>query len=107
VDLESAAGEKSDFGLRFSGYVRVPSTDVYVFSVNSDDGTRLRIGGRDVVRNDGVHGMTEGRGEIALEEGWHTIELVYFQGTGGLGLQVRYEGPGFAQRPIPKNVLGH
>jgi hypothetical protein len=106
MDLECAAGEKSDFGLRFRGFIRVPTTDVYVFSVNSDDGTRLRIGGRDVVRNDGVHGMTEVRGEIALEEGWHPIELVYFQGTGGLGLQVTWEGPGFLQRPIPKDALG-
>jgi hypothetical protein len=107
LDLECAAGERSEFGLWFRGYLRVPATDVYAFFVNSDDGARLRIGGRDVVVNDGVHGMTERRGEVALEEGWHPVELFYFQGGGGLGLQVDYEGPGFGQRPIPKDAFGH
>jgi hypothetical protein len=105
--LECAQGEKADFGLRFTGYLQVPNTDVYVFYVNSDDGTRLRIGGKDVVLNDGVHGMTEIRGEIALEAGWHAIELIYFQGTGGQGLEVTWEGPGFPQSPIPKEALQH
>ncbi len=105
LDLECARGEKIDFGLRFTGFIQVPSSDVYVFYVNSDDGTRLRIGGQDVIVNDGVHGMTEVRGEIALAAGWHPIELVYFQGTGGRGLQVAYEGPGFLQKPIPEDAL--
>jgi hypothetical protein len=107
IDLESAQGEKIDFGLRFTGYIRIPQTDVYVFSVNSDDGTRLRIGGKEVVLNDGVHGMTEIHGEIALEAGWHPIELIYFQGTGGLGLQITWEGPGFLAGPIPAQALAH
>lgn len=107
LDLACTQGEKSDFGLRFSGYIEIPQTDVYVLYVNSDDGTRLRIDGQDFVVNDVVHGMTEVKGEIALEAGWHSIELFYFQGTGGQGLQVGYEGPGFLPRPIPKEALRH
>jgi hypothetical protein len=80
---------------------------VYVFYVNSDDGARLRIGGKDVVVNDGVHGLTEVQGEVVLEAGWHPIELLYFQGTGGQGLQVTWEGPGFFQSPIAKEALQH
>jgi len=107
LGLQCAQGEKADFGLRFTGYIQIPKTDVYVFSVESDDGTRLRIGGKEVVLNDGVHGMTEIHGEIALEAGWHPIELIYFQGTGGQGLQVTWEGPGFLPGPIPKEALKH
>ena len=107
LDLGCAPGEKSDFGLRFTGYIQIPKTDVYVFCVNSDDGTRLRIAGKDIVVNDGVHGMTEVSGEMALQEGWHPIELVYFQGTGGQGLQVTWEGPGFLRRPISQEALRH
>jgi hypothetical protein len=51
--------------------------------------------------------MTEIHGEIALEAGWHAIELIYFQGTGGQGLEVTWEGPGFPQSPIPKEALQH
>jgi len=105
LDLDFAQGEKADFGLRFTGYIEVPSTDVYVFNVESDDGTRLRISGRELILNDGVHGMNAARGEIALEAGWHPFELIYFQGTGGQGLQVTWEGPGFLATPIPKERL--
>jgi hypothetical protein len=85
----------------------VPKTDVYAFTVTSDDGARLRLGDQEVVIHDGVHGMTEAKVEIALEAGWHPIELVYFQGEGGLGLQVSYECPGMTKRPIPAESLGH
>ena len=105
LDLDFAQGGKADFGLRFTGYIEVPSTDVYVFNVESDDGTRLRISGRELILNDGVHGMNAARGEIALEAGWHSFELIYFQGTGGQGLQVTWEGPGFLATPIPKERL--
>ena len=105
LNLDCAQGEKIDFGIRFAGYIQVPATDVYAFSIDSDDGTRLRIGGKDVVVNDGVHGATSARGEIALQAGWHPIELIYFQGTGGQGLQVSWEGPGFLPAPVPREVL--
>jgi hexosaminidase len=107
LDLECAQGEKIDYGLRFTGFIQIPKTDVYVFYVSSDDGTRLRIGGKDVVLNDGLHGMIEIHGEIALEAGWHPIELIYFQAIGGQGLQVTWEGPGWLQCPIPDAALRH
>ncbi len=95
------------FGLRMTGALHVPKADVYAFAVNSDDGARLTIDGRQVVLHDGVHGMTEVKNEVALEAGWHQLELVYFQGEGGLGLQVSYVGPGISKRPIPAEELGH
>jgi len=107
LSLDGVTDAKSRFGLRFTGYLRVPKTDVYAFTVTSDDGARLRLGDQEVVIHDGVHGMTEAKGEIALEAGWHPIELVYFQGEGGLGLQVSYECPGMTKRPIPAESLGH
>ena len=106
-NLDCVADARSHFGLRLTGYLRVPRTDVYAFYVSSDDGSRLRINDYDVVTHDGVHGMIEARGEIALDAGWHPIELVYFQGEGGLGLQISYEGPEIAKRPIPAESLGH
>ena len=102
----AAAQDKDDFALRFKGAVRVPEAGVYVFYVNSDDGTRLSVAGKEIVVNDGVHGMTEEKAEIALAAGWHAFELVYFQGRGGMGLEVSWQGPGFKKAAIPAEALG-
>jgi len=51
--------------------------------------------------------MTEVAGEIAIEAGWHKIELTFFQGWGGVGLNTYYEGPGISKMQIPESVLGY
>ncbi len=101
------AGRKAAFALRFTGFVRAPRTGVYVFSLRSDDGSKLSIGGREIVANDGVHGLTEERAELALEAGWHALEVLYFQGAGGLGLELGWSGPGLARTAVPASAFRH
>lgn len=103
----SCVDEQEDFALRFSGTFRVSRRGVYGFYLRSDDGARLAIAGETVIDNDGVHGLQEARGEIALEAGLHALELLYFQGRGGRGLHVEYEGPRVDRRPVSANLLGH
>jgi hypothetical protein len=102
----AATGDKEDFALKFKGYIHAPATGVYVFYVSSDDGSKLSVAGKEIIVNDGVHGMAEEKSEIALEVGWHPFELVYFQGRGGLGLEVSWRGPGFEKTPIPAGAFG-
>lgn len=102
----AAASDKDEFALRFKGFIRIPETGVYVFYVNSDDGSKLSVAGQEIVVNDGVHGMTEEKAEIALEGGWHPFELVYFQGAGGLGLELSWQGPGIRKGPVPAGAFG-
>lgn len=92
------------FGLRFLGYLHVPLDGVYEFGVSSDDGSMLRIGGETVVDYDGG-GVGEGLGQIALAAGYHSIELLYVQASGGkhLGIQVRRDGG--AWEPLPPTWL--
>ena len=106
VDLNIApSGE--NFGLRFRGYVKVPEDGVYGFHVTSDDGSRLFIDGTQVVDNDGIHGARERSGFVALAAGLHPIELVFFQGRGGVDLTFEYDGPGFEKREVEGEVLFH
>ena len=93
------------FGFEFTGYVEVPSTGIYTFHTESDDGSRLYIGDALVVDNDGLHGMREGVGRIALAAGRHPIRVTYFERTGGDDLVVSYEGPGVRKQPIPAGAL--
>jgi hexosaminidase len=83
-----------EFGLRLQGYLRAPADGIYEFVLTSDDGSVLRIGKDVVVDHDGHHTPTDRSGMIALEAGYHPIEVLFFQGGGGrdLRLQVRREG---------------
>jgi len=97
--------DRHGYGLVFRGYVEVPKDGVYAFYTESDDGSRLRIGDRVVVENDGVHLAERRRGFIPLAKGRHAITVEFFESTGGAHLEVSWQGPGFARRPIPAEAL--
>jgi hypothetical protein len=95
------------FGVRFEGYIRVPESGVYTFYLASDDGSGVAIGDRNVVVNDGLHGIVEESGMVALEEGNHPITILYFQAGGGMGLQLLVRRPNEEERQDPEGWLFH
>ncbi|MBT5425213.1 MAG: hypothetical protein HOK84_03400, partial [Bacteroidetes bacterium] len=107
LDLSPARGLTQDFALQFKAYLNVPSTDVYIFHVSSDDGGRLIIDGRELVNYDGIHGMGVKKAPVALERGFHPIEFLYFQHLGGLGLTVSWESKDIPLEEIGAKFFGH
>lgn len=101
------AGTTNRFALLFEGFIEVPDTGVYGFHVTSDDGSRLTIGDETLIQNDGIHGMVEKSGYVALSTGLHPFRLEYFQRTGGLGLEVSVESRGNQKLPLPEGWLFH
>ncbi|MEK6235471.1 MAG: DUF1592 domain-containing protein, partial [Planctomycetales bacterium] len=93
------------FALRFTGGLTIERPGVYTFYTSSDDGSRLFVDGREIVDNDGLHGMAEANGKVKLAAGSHAITVTYFNGTGGNGLTVSWEGPGIDKQLIPKSAL--
>ncbi|MFH0990449.1 MAG: alpha-L-fucosidase [bacterium] len=97
--------EVEHFGFEYSGFIRIPEDDVYAFFTDSDDGSRLYIGDSLVVDNDGLHGMKEVKGMIALAAGFHPIRVVYFEKTGGDGLSVSVTSKKIKKQVIPSSML--
>jgi hypothetical protein len=93
------------YGLEFLGYVNVPERDVYYFYLSSDDGSNLYIDAKLVVKNDGLHGMKEASGAVALEAGPHLIKVNFFEKTGGDDLKVEWESSRFKKQPIADSLL--
>jgi alpha-L-fucosidase len=93
------------FALFFSGFVKVPADGIYTFTLASDDGSRLQMGGDVIVDNDGLHGMREAQGVVGLQAGYHPIMIQWFNATGGLGLEVSIAGPGIEEQPLPSGML--
>ena len=98
---------QDNFGLVFSGYIRVEQAGTYTFFVGSDDGSQLYVDGELVVDNDGLHGPVAVGGNIGLEPGLHRLVVAYFERSGGEMLEVKYKGPGVGKQSLPASVLCH
>ncbi len=95
------------FGFQYSGYVLIPRDDVYTFYTDSDDGSKLYIGDKLIVDNDGLHGMQEKKGIVALSKGFHRLKVLYFERSVGNDLKVLIEGGGIKKQIIPDSMLFH
>jgi hypothetical protein len=80
--LGEAAGIPERFSVRWEGYVYIPKSGSYPFSVTSDDGAWIAIDDRPVVDNGGNHAATTARNEIPLSRGSHRILVKYFDDGG-------------------------
>lgn len=68
------------FAIDYQGRINLPQAGTYTFRLTSDDGSRLYIDGREVIDNDGVHGVEWKDAEVALAAGIHEVRVQYFQG---------------------------
>lgn len=101
-DIAVAPSLRPDsFGYVFEGFLKVPADAEYTFTLDSDDGARLMIDGRQVLEYDGIHGTGSPRtATVSLPAGRLPIRLDYFQWLHGKGLTVAWSGPGFASRSL-------
>ena len=103
--LPLLGAESTTFGAIFNGYLQIDKEGEYTFYNSSDDGSKLFIDNREVVNNDGDHGVVERSGSIKLSVGKHAIRAEYYNGHGGFWLDVFYKGPGLYKQLIPVNKL--
>ncbi len=94
------APRKSNYGLRFTGFIHVAKEGKYKFHLGSDDGSRLQIDGEEVVLNDGIHPYGEKSAERTLTAGPHEVIVDFTQGGGEAELKVDYEGKGIPRQPL-------
>ena len=96
------------YALRFRGFLQVPVDGEYVFTLVSDDGSRLYLGapGSDqadilLIDHDGTHRKTEKQATISLRKGVVPFELLYFQAWGDQTLELYWQPPGGKKNRVP------
>lgn len=97
----------NNYGMVFSGYIRVPEDGLYTLYINSSDGSILYIDNKKVVVNDGEHATVEKSGIIPLEKGLHEFKVDYFNSTHEQALNIEWETPTSNKEKIPASVLVH
>lgn len=103
----ATSGRSDEVGAVFTGFIEVPAASTYLLSVESDDGSKLYVGDELVVDNDGLHGMVEVSGEMALLPGKHAVRVEFFENGGGAGCIVRIEGGGLSRQAIPPSMWSY
>ncbi len=105
IDNFKISSTAANYGYTFTGYVNIATSGYYTFYTKSDDGSKLYIGNRLIVDNDGTHSKTEKSGSIYLAAGKHEINVHYFNRDGGAFLEVGYSGQGITKQLIPDSAL--
>jgi len=95
------------FYIRWTGQLRVPKEGTYTFFLESDDGSRLFIDGKQVVDNGGLHPMEEKSGQVDLKAGDHALKLEFFENEGDAGCKFSWQPPGQDKEIVPGAVLSH
>ena len=95
----------TNFALVLGGYINIEQDGDYKFFTMSDDGSKLYIDDKQIVNNDGSHGVKQHGGDVTLTKGYHVLKVSYFNGSGGKVLNVFYRGPGIPKQPVPVDVL--
>ena len=73
------SSENNHFAARITGYIHIPETDVWTFGTTNDDGMRLSIDSQPLIVDDSLHPNRTFLESVYLEQGTHSLELVFFE----------------------------
>ncbi len=83
-----SAADDNDFAIRATGTIVIPNAGTWTFGVNSDDGSRLTIGGQTVINDNTLHAPRDTFGQVSLSAGEHDVELIFFERGGGAEVEL-------------------
>jgi hypothetical protein len=82
-----------NFAVRWSGFLKIEKGGTYRFSLKSDDGSRMFLGKRMRINNDGLHGLRQVESTMNLKNKEYKVTVEYFERGGHAGMFFRYMGP--------------
>ena len=90
-------GFTDHFGMVWQGDLAVPETGEFTFRLDADDGARVLIEGKEIVRIAGNGAMDGSRmkdGKATLSAGVHKLRVEYYENFGREGIVLAWKGPG-------------
>ena len=102
IDLSVLPETTNDDGLLISGYLKVPSTGKWAFSLQSDSGAFLRIHDIMVIDDDFNHDGSKESGGAHLAKGLHPFRIYYKNSSSKKpAFNLTWSGPNTPEEPIP------
>lgn len=101
IDFDWGAGQPHSavaadgFQVAWTGQIRPDFSEAYTFSLTSDEGARLWVGGELVVDDWQPHTARTASGAKQLEAGkWYDIRIEYYDQTGAAGITLAWSAEG-------------
>jgi hypothetical protein len=96
----------NDFSVRWTGVVTPPTAGKWTFTINSDDGVRLWIDGKQIIDQWVDQAPTDASGSIELKKARPLdIRLEYYQATSGKRIQLYWASDSTERTIIPSDNL--
>ena len=96
---------------RITGLIHLEKVGAYRFAFESNDGVRLKIGGKQIVEDPGVHDdQFSDLGTMDVTQpGWYPLSIDFFERKSTWTLRFLWRPPGVADgvAPVPATVLTH
>lgn len=95
-------------GLLFEGYIEIPTTGDYIFSLRTDTGAFVRLHDAQLIDADFGYaaGTEKSSGTIPLAAGHHPIRIHYRHADAPVHqLELLWSGPGIAKEPVPASAF--
>lgn len=93
------------YSIVWRGKIAAPQSGQYLFGARADDGAQVFINKTLVADNGGSHGSEYREGSIILDQGFHDIEVRYWQIGGSRDMQLWWQPPGGGKEIIPPTYL--
>lgn len=100
IGLVGIERREDQYAIRFVTRLRIDEAGTYMLHMKSDDGSRLKLGRRTIIDNDGSHGPLEEAASVDLDKGLHAITVEYFEDHGGESLELAITGPDKIRVPL-------
>lgn len=108
ITLEPCQTKKAGFGIKYQGYIEVPTDGFYTFWLRCSPRGELFIGDNHRWILESQSRRRENSNRIALKAGRHPIEFrIFYRSDVDRTLEIDYSGPGINRQPIPAEVLSH
>ncbi len=89
----------------FEGWITIPTSGAWGFSLASDEGSRMYLGDEVVIDNDGAHTMLLQNATVGLQAGMHAFRLEYFENTGSAGCVLSWAPPTGLPAAVPASAF--
>lgn len=91
----------SDYAVRFSGELRADAPGLYQFWLAARSGAAILIDGKFLADSGFTSGgPAETAASLALERGWHSIEVIYYLAVGTSSVRLEWQQPNGARREV-------
>jgi hypothetical protein len=93
------------FSIVWKGKIEIPKSGEYIFGAYADDGSYVYIDHRLVVDNGGSHGGMDVQGTVTLDQGFHDLEIRYWELGGSRKMKFWWRPPGKIKENVPLAYL--